>query len=72
MRLTLVGVSHRQAPVELRERVAVDATDAARLAEELADGCEAVVLSTCNRTELYLATDDASDTLEERAIARSC
>jgi glutamyl-tRNA reductase len=69
MRLTLVGVSHRQAPVELRERVAVSATEAARLAGELADGCEAVVLSTCNRTELYLATDDASHTLDDRAIA---
>ena len=56
MRLALVGVSHRQAPVELRERVAVGAADASALAGELADGCEAVVLSTCNRTELYLAT----------------
>ena len=58
MRLALVGVSHRQAPVELRERVAVDADGAATLAGELALGCEAVVLSTCNRTELYLASED--------------
>lgn len=69
MRLALVGVSHRQAPVELRERVAVGPADAAALAGELADGCEAVVLSTCNRTELYLATDDATKPLEERATA---
>lgn len=69
MRLTLVGVSHRQAPVELRERVAVGSADAAALAGELARGCEAVVLSTCNRTELYLATDDPSHPLEDRAIA---
>ena len=69
MRLALVGVSHRQAPVELRERVAVDADGAAALAGELARGCEAVVLSTCNRTELYLASDDASDHLDERASA---
>jgi glutamyl-tRNA reductase len=69
MRLTLVGVSHRQAPVELRERVAVDADGAAALAVELADGCEAVVLSTCNRTELYLACDSDGHGLEERATA---
>ena len=69
MRLALVGISHRQAPVELRERVAVGPADAAALAGELADGCEAVVLSTCNRTELYLATDDATNPLEERATA---
>jgi glutamyl-tRNA reductase len=58
MKLALVGVSHHQAPIELRERVAVSAEGASRLAHELAEGCEAVVLSTCNRTELYLASDD--------------
>lgn len=69
MRLSLVGVSHRQAPVELRERVAVGSAAAAALAGELADGCEAVVLSTCNRTELYLAADDDTKQLEQRATA---
>ena len=69
MRLALVGVSHRQAPVELRERVAVDADGAARLARDLAVGCEAVVLSTCNRTELYLASDSADGGLDDRATA---
>lgn len=69
MRLALVGVSHRQAPVELRERVAVDAAGAAALARELAEGCEAVVLSTCNRTELYLASDDPGRRLDDRATA---
>lgn len=69
MRLALVGVSHRQAPVELRERVAVDTDGAAVLARELAEGCEAVVLSTCNRTELYLASDDPSRRLDDRATA---
>lgn len=58
MKLALVGVSHHQAPVELRERVAVDLEAAASLARRIANGCEAVVLSTCNRTELYLASHD--------------
>src|SRR5207302_7501600 len=53
MNLVLVGISHRVAPVELRERVALDEGEAASLARELAgDGGEAVCLSTCNRTEL--------------------
>lgn len=69
MKLSLVGVSHHQAPVELRERVAVDLEGAAALAAEFADGCEAAVLSTCNRTELYLAADE-DDGLEERAVVR--
>ncbi len=71
MKLALVGVSHRQAPVELRERVAVDMDGAAAFAREVAnaDGvaCEAVVLSTCNRTELYLASEGSGDRLDDRA-----
>ena len=69
MQLALVGVSHHQAPVELRERVAVDRDGASQLARELADRCEAVVLSTCNRTEVYLAARDDRG-LTERATAR--
>jgi glutamyl-tRNA reductase len=50
MTLTLIGLSHHVAPVELRERVTLDATAAAALASSLGD---AICLSTCNRTELY-------------------
>jgi glutamyl-tRNA reductase len=61
MRLVLVGTSHHRAPVELRERVALDRENAARAAAELAaGGAEAVVLSTCNRTEAYVAHEDES------------
>ncbi|HEY3961869.1 MAG TPA: glutamyl-tRNA reductase [Gaiellaceae bacterium] len=59
--LTLVGLSHHVAPVELRERVTLDLPAAAALAQALGD---AVCLSTCNRTELYLAGDG-----DERAAA---
>jgi glutamyl-tRNA reductase len=59
MRLHLVGLSHHSAPVELRERVVLTGAGAAGLARELADP-EAVVLSTCNRTEIYLAGLDPS------------
>ena len=52
MTLVLVGLSHHVAPVELRERVTLDTAAAAELARSLGD---AVCLSTCNRTELYLA-----------------
>src|SRR4029077_2198385 len=68
MRLVLVGTSHHHAPVELREQVALDNDHAQALAARLAaDGREAVCLSTCNRTELYLAADDAEGA--ERAAA---
>jgi glutamyl-tRNA reductase len=68
VKLALVGVSHHRAPIELREKVAVDLDGAAALARRLGQDCEAVVLSTCNRTELYLATD-GGEGLEERANA---
>jgi len=60
MRLAAVGISHHVAPVELRERVAVPLDDAVALARSVGD---AVCLSTCNRTEIYLAGDG-----EERAV----
>jgi glutamyl-tRNA reductase len=69
MRLVLVGTSHRHAPVELRERVALEREPAAALAARLAEGGrEAVCLSTCNRTELYLAAEDG-EAAERDAVA---
>jgi len=70
MRLALVGVSHRSAPVELRERVAVDLEGAAALSRTLAASAESVVLSTCNRTEIYVAQPVGDpEPLAESALA---
>jgi glutamyl-tRNA reductase len=69
MSLVLVGTSHRLAPVEVRERVAFDRGGSRALAERLAaDGAEVVCLSTCNRTELYIAAAEA-DAAESTAAA---
>jgi glutamyl-tRNA reductase len=61
MSLAVVGISHRTAPVEVRERFAFARSETqpalAELVEAGAVG-EAVLLSTCNRTELYLAAAD--------------
>ncbi|MDX6438920.1 MAG: glutamyl-tRNA reductase [Gaiellaceae bacterium] len=78
MTLTLAGVSHHRAPIELRELVALDLDACRALAQRLAerlDG-EAVVLSTCNRTEVYLVRDEhaedvAVDTLVQLAGDRA-
>lgn len=70
MSLLLVGISHRVAPVELRERVALSGEESAALARELATASgEAVCLSTCNRTELYLAGDESLPDVADRAVA---
>jgi glutamyl-tRNA reductase len=56
MFISATGVSHHETPVELRERFAFSAEQLlsalSRLPSELGGG---VILSTCNRTELYLA-----------------
>ena len=70
MRLVLVGTSHHHAPVELREQVALDRGAAEALAARLAgDGREAACLSTCNRTELYIAAADAEPAERDAAAA---
>jgi glutamyl-tRNA reductase len=69
MSIVLVGISHHRAPVELRERAALDSKRASELARTLAgERSEAVCLSTCNRTELYLA-DESPEGAEEKAEA---
>jgi len=65
MHLLLVGISHRTAPVELRERVDFQARDLAtalRALSERGSAHEAVVVSTCNRAEMYVACDDTEPT----------
>ena len=54
-RLLAVGVSHHHAPLEVRERLYLGEGQAGELAAELGD---AVVLSTCNRTEVYTSGGD--------------
>jgi glutamyl-tRNA reductase len=59
--LLALGISHKTAPVALRERLAVTEPGAVKLAQRMtatAEVREAVVLSTCNRTELYLVVGD--------------
>jgi glutamyl-tRNA reductase len=65
--LLLIGTSHHRAPVEVRERVAFAPRAAAELAHTLAGEGEAVCLSTCNRTELYLV--GADEAAADRVLA---
>src|SRR5258706_13837794 len=63
MEIVLVGLNHRTAPVEVRERVSFNAEQAQRAAEELrARGIleETLVLSTCNRSEVYGVPPESS------------
>jgi len=56
-KLLAVGIDHRSAPLELRERVALSRADSEEVLLRLIardEVAEAYVLSTCNRTEVYL------------------
>jgi glutamyl-tRNA reductase len=59
--LLALGISHKTAPVALRERLAFTESEAiafAREATATSEVREAVVISTCNRTEVYLVVGD--------------
>ena len=61
MQLLLVGVSHRTAPIELRERLDFSARGVDRALTALAGSDvhrEATIVSTCNRVELYVGCDE--------------
>jgi glutamyl-tRNA reductase len=61
MPIAVIGANHRTAPIEVRERFAMGRTEAPAVLADLVDAgaaSEAVLLSTCNRTELYLAVAD--------------
>lgn len=73
--LHLIGVSTRTASAAVRERLALDdaaADTALTAAASLGPGVGALVLSTCNRTELLLSgvTDDAAADAWHRAVVR--
>jgi glutamyl-tRNA reductase len=59
--LLAIGVSHKTAPVEVRERLALTEARSPEFLRDLrgaAEVQEAVAISTCNRTELYLVVGD--------------
>ena len=69
----LLGVSHRTAPFDDLERLALSNDEIARLYDDLANGGlvrGAFVLSTCNRTEIYAQAESAPADLIEN-VARS-
>ena len=59
MHVLIIGLSHRTAPVDLRERVDFQGRVESALRALAARGSthEAVILSTCNRAELYAACE---------------
>ncbi|MEZ5153333.1 glutamyl-tRNA reductase [Rhodococcus zopfii] len=60
MSVLLVGISHRSAPVSVLEKVAVTDTDRPKLTDKMMSSghiSEAMIVSTCNRVEIYAVVD---------------
>ncbi len=72
MSILVVSVSHRSTSVGMLSRLAMDAVTAGTLAEQLVSSDhidEAVVLSTCNRTELYTSVSRFHGGLDDTVLA---
>ena len=68
MKLIVVGLNHKTAPVEIRERFNFSRNRIKHILRILKDSdefVESVLISTCNRTELYLVSLDGEDGVEE-------
>ena len=68
MHLFLLGVSHKTAPVDVRERLDFSSRNLGAAVEALAtrpSAAESVVLSTCNRSEIYVASENPERARED-------
>jgi glutamyl-tRNA reductase len=77
MSLLVVGLSHRSAPVDMLERVAVSCADAVKVLHQLLERenvAEALLLSTCNRVEVYAVVAAFHDGLADitDVLAHQC
>ena len=66
MQLTVLGLNHRTAPVEIRERFNFSQERVASILRRLRNYDnipEAMLLSTCNRTELYMVIENPHDAI---------
>ncbi len=71
MSIITLGLNHKTAPVNIRERLAFSPeslASAVKSLSSLGNIKEAAILSTCNRTELYCSTEDNKGTLNQQAV----
>ncbi len=64
--ITLIGISHKTAPVEIREQAALDRSqqeEAVQLIIKQFNLTGCMILSTCNRTEIYLSGEENGNAL---------
>ena len=66
MHILLTGLNHKSAPIETREKVYFSKEELSKalskMAMQIGDG---VILSTCNRTEMYNLSENPKDTADQ-------
>lgn len=71
MSIVAVGINHKTAPVSVREKISFNPDNLSIALQDMIDSVqckEAVILSTCNRTELYLVQDGSIEATQERLM----
>lgn len=66
--LGLIGISHKTAPVEVREKVALSEEEQKIAVKHISENMKVdgvMVLSTCNRTEIYISNENINSTIEQ-------
>ncbi len=72
MKIVVIGLNHKSAPIQIRERLSFNKTQATELLTQLRDTypeSEFALLSTCNRVELYAVSDLDDWTQDNELIA---
>jgi len=72
MPIFAVGINHKTAPVSVREKISFNPDNLTLALHDMIEKVEckeAAILSTCNRTELYLVQDGKADVTKERVLA---
>lgn len=72
MSIVAVGINHKTAPVAVREKISFNPDKLSMALQEMLQQVqckEAAILSTCNRTELYLVAADKYDITQDKVIA---
>lgn len=75
MSIVVLGLNHKSAPLEIRERLAFNAQEVTAALEQLLamePQAEFVLLSTCNRVELYYAGEHQAEAVADRLIDFHC
>lgn len=67
MKIAVVGINHNNTPIEIREKFSFTDTMKIESGNTLLDGSikEVIIMSTCNRSEIYIASENIGESIEE-------